>query len=398
MLMGVSVLGTYHSKVGRLKEESIYSLLVEVGKGAIEDADIKAEDIDGIFVANYSGGGFNNQEHIAPYAIEIDEALRFKPCTRVENACASGSTAVEQAMFAIESGEMKNVLVIGVEKMTSLKTAGVTKVLAMASNYPEEGEKGYSFPGLYAEYAKGYMDKYGYTQEELADTLAYITCKAHKNAMSNPLAQMHVEYEHSFAKKVSDKNPMITDPLKLSDCSLVSDGAAAMILTTTDNAMAKKDKVVEIQALQHASDYLAIVGGKRSNYELTAAKKAVRCALNDLGLTIEDIDVAEVHDCFTITELLIYEALGLAEDGKGREAIINGDVNIDGKLPINPSGGLKAKGHPVGATGVSMHVLIARQLLEEAIGLQVKGAETGLTLNIGGSGATNIVSILKRVK
>jgi len=396
--MGVSVLGTYHSKVGKLKEESIYSLLVKAGKGAIKDAGISPEDIDGIFVANYSGGGFNNQEHIAPYAVEIDEALRFKPCTRVENACASGSTAVEQALFAIESGKMKNVLVIGVEKMTSLRTAGVTDVLAMASYYPEEGEKNYSFPALYAEYAKGYMNRYGYTQDKLADTLAYITCKAHKNAMSNHLAQMHVEYDHEFAKNISDKNPMIAEPLKLSDCSLVSDGAAAMVLTTTDNAIAKKDKVVEIQTLEHASDYLSIVEGKRSNYELTAAKKAIKKALSNLDLTIEDIDVAEVHDCFTITELLIYEALGLTEDGKGREAVLNGDVYVGGKLPINPSGGLKAKGHPVGATGVSMHVLITKQLLGESIGLQVEGAKTGLTLNIGGSGATNIVSILKRLK
>lgn len=396
--MSVSVLGTYHSNVGRLKDKSVYDLLVEAGKGAIKDACINPEEIDGIFVANYSGGGFNNQEHMAPYAIEIDEALRFKPCTRVENACASGSTAVEQAMFAIESGKMKNALVIGVEKMTSLKTSGVTKVLAMASLYPEEGDKGYSFPGLYAEYAKGYIDKYGYSEAELADILAHITCKAHRNAMSNPLAQMHVEYEHSFAKEVSEKNPMIAEPLKLSDCSLISDGAAALVLTTTENAMAKKDKVVEIQTLEHASDYLSIVQGKRSNYELTAAKKAINEALKNLDLTIDDIDVAEVHDCFTITELLIYEALGLAEDGKGKEAILNGDVFVGGKLPVNPSGGLKAKGHPVGATGASMHVLITRQLLGESIGLQVEGATTGLTLNIGGSGATNIASILKRVK
>ncbi|MTI46672.1 MAG: thiolase domain-containing protein [Firmicutes bacterium] len=396
--MGISVLGTYHSQVGRLKEETIYSLLVESGKGAIKNSGINPEEIDGIFVANYSGGGFNNQEHLAPYAVEIDEALRFKPCTRVENACASGSTAVEQALFAIESGKMKNVLVIGVEKMTSLKTAGVTEVLGMASYYPEEGEKGYSFPGLYAEYAKGYIDKYGYSEEELADTLAHITCKAHKNAMSNPLAQMHVEYEHDFAKAVSDKNPMIAQPLKLSDCSLVSDGAAALVLTTTENAKAKKNKVVEIQTLEHTSDYLSIVEGKRSNYELTAAKKAVEKALDNLNLSIDDIDVAEVHDCFTITELLIYEALGLAKPGHGRDAIVNGDVKVGGRLPINPSGGLKAKGHPVGATGVSMHVLIAQQLLGESIGLQVEGATTGLTLNIGGSGATNIASILKRIK
>ncbi|EOD00320.1 thiolase domain-containing protein [Caldisalinibacter kiritimatiensis] len=396
--MSVSIVGTYHSKVGRLKEETLYSLLVEAGKGALEDANLTGKDIDAVYVGNYSGGGFNHQEHLAPYAIEIDEGLRFKPCIRVENACASGSTAVEEAMMAIQAGKIKTALVIGVEKMTSLNTKGVTDVLAMASYYPVEGSKGYTFPGLYAEYAKGYMKKYGYSIEELYDTLAHISVKAHKNAMSNPLAQMHVEYTHEAAKSVHDKNPMIADPLKLSDCSLISDGAAALVLTTTENAKAMKDEVVEIQSLVHASDHLSIVEGKRSNYELTAAKYAVKKALEEVNLTIDDIDVAEVHDCFTITELLIYEALGLAPDGKGREALDNGIVYPGGKLPVNLSGGLKAKGHPVGATGASMHVLIARQLLGNAIGLQAEGAEIGLTLNIGGSGATNIASILKRIK
>lgn len=395
--MSVSIIGMSHSKVGRL-EKSVYGLLVEAGREAIKDSQIEAKEIDAIYVANYSGGGFNKQEHLAPYAVEIDESLRFKPCTRVENACASGATAVAQAIYAIESGAIDTALVIGVEKMTSLKTAGVTEVLAMASFYPEEGAKGYTFPGLYAEYAKGYMKRYGYSEEQLWDTLAMITCKAHRNAMENPLAQMHADYTMDFAKTVSEKNPMIASPLKLSDCSLVSDGAAALVLTRSDSAKQIKNQVVEITSIAHTSDYLSIVEGKRSNYELTAAKHAVDRALKDAKVSIKDIKVAEVHDCFTITELLIYEALGLTKAGQGREALINGDVYHGGKLAINPSGGLKAKGHPVGATGVSMHVLIAKQLLGEAIGLQVKEASVGLTLNIGGSGATNIASVLKRVK
>ena len=365
-----------HSKVGRQDDQTLYSLLVEAGKAALADANLSGKDIDAVYIAK----------------------LRFKPCVRVENACASGATAVAQAVYAIESGRFKNVLVIGVEKMTSLRTAGVTEVLAMASYYPEEGGKGYSFPGLYAEYAKGYMAEYGYSSDELADALAYITCKAHKNAMSNPLAQMHVEYTNDFAKTVSDKNPMIAAPLKLSDCSLVSDGAAALVLTATANALSIKDQVVEITDIVQASDYLAIVEGKRSRHELTAAKYAIGKVLNNSGLTINDIDVAEVHDCFTITELLIYEAMGLTPSGKGRDALLNGYVHVGGKLPVNPSGGLKAKGHPVGATGVSMHVLIAKQLLDAAIGEQVKNASIGMTLNIGGSGATNIASVLRRIK
>lgn len=396
--MAAAIIGMSHSKVGKLENQTLYSLLTEAGKAALADAGLSGKDIDAIYVANYSGGGFNKQEHLAPYAVEIDEGLRFKPCIRVENACASGSSAVAQAMLAIESDRFKNVLVIGVEKMTSLKTAGVTEVLAMASYYPEEGGKGYSFPGLYAEYAKGYMTEYGYSEEELADTLAYITCKAHKNAMANPLAQMHVEYTHEFARQISDKNPMIAAPLKLSDCSLVSDGAAAMVLTTTDNALRLKEKVVEIADIVLAADYLSIMEGKRPKHELTGAKYAISRLLANVDLSIDDIDVAEVHDCFTITELLIYEAMGIAPAGKGREALLNGDVFVGGRLPVNPSGGLKAKGHPVGATGVSMHVLIAKQLLGEAIGEQVNDAAVGMTLNIGGSGATNIASVLRRIR
>ena len=396
--MSVSIIGTAHTMVGKLEEKTLYDLLIEAGRGALLDAGISGRDVDIVYLANYSGGGFNRQEHLAPYAIEIDEGLRFKPCVRVENACGSGSTAVAQAVYAVESGRFNIALVIGVEKMTTLKTSGVTEVLAMASYYPGEWAKGYTFPGLYAEYAKGYMARYGYSMEELYDTLAYISCKAHKNAMSNPLAQMHVEYTHEFARKVSEKNPIIAYPLKLTDCSLISDGAAALVITRNDMAKSLKDEVVEIHSIVHVSDYLSIVEGKRSNYELTAAKHAIKKALDEAGMTIDDIDVAEVHDCFTINELLIYEALGLVPDGKGREALLNGEVYIGGKLPVNPSGGLKAKGHPVGATGVSMHVLITRQLLKKAIGLQVDGASTGLTLNIGGSGGTNVVSILRRVK
>ncbi len=396
--MSVSIIGTSHSKVGRLKEETIYSLLVDAGKEALKDSKVAAKDIDAIYVGNYAGACFNKQSHLAPYALEIDPDLRFKPCTRVENACASSSNAVKEAVNAIKAGEVDTALVIGVEKMTDLKTAGVTEVLALASYYPDEAAKGYSFPGLYAEYAKGYMKHYGYSEEELSDMLAHITVKAHKNAMSNPLAQMHVEYDHSFAKTVSDKNPMIAEPLKLSDCSLVSDGAAALVLMRTDLALEKADKVVEITSLAHVSDYLSIVAGKRADYELTGAKLAIETALKKAGLTIDDIDVAEVHDCFTITELLIYEALGLAEPGKGIEALLNGTVMVGGKLPVNPSGGLKAKGHPVGTTGASMFVLITRQLLGQAIGLQVEGAKRGILLNIGGSGGTNISAVLTRIK
>jgi acetyl-CoA C-acetyltransferase len=396
--MSVAILGMSHTKVGILKDKTLYDLILESGKAALSDATVSGNDIDAIYIANYGAEDFNNQGHIGPLALDIDPGLRFKPTTRVESACASGSAAILEAVNAIESGRYKTVLVIGAEKMTSLDTAGVTNVLAKASYWPEEGALGYTFPGLYAELAKGYMTHFGFTKEELWDTLAHISVKAHKNALENPLAQLRKEYAFDFARTISDKNPLIAEPLKLSDCSLISDGAAAVVLTTTEKAKSLKDKVVELSSIVSMTDYLGIVNPKRHNWEQEAIRHASVKALQEAGLSLSDINVAEVHDCFTINELLIYEAIGLAEQGKGREILLNGDTLITGKLPVNPSGGLKAKGHPVGATGVSMHVLVAKQLLNEAIGLQVNNAVTGLTINVGGSGATNIVSVLKRIK
>lgn len=394
--MGVSVIGTYHTKVGRL-DDSLYELVVKAGKGALEDAGVEAKDIGGIWVGNYSGGGFNNQEHLAPYALEINPELRFIPAVRVENACASGSAAIEAAKNAIESGEVDFALVIGVEKMTSLDTKGVTKTLAMASFWPEEGAKGVTFPGLFAEYAKGYKDRYGFSDEELRTMLAKVAAKNHTNAVANPLAQRPWKCSYEDILNLPDeKNPVIAAPLRLYDCSLVSDGAAALVLTTTERARKLKDKVVEISALVHTTDYLAL--RKRSNSEFEAGKKAIHRAYEMAGITADDLDFAEVHDCFTIAEILAYEAMGLAPDGKGWTLLDDGTVEVGGKLPVNPSGGLKAKGHPVGATGVSMAVLAARQLLGDAIGHQVSGAEIGLTFNIGGSAASNYALVFKRVK
>lgn len=395
--MSVSVIGTYHTKVGKLEDKSVYDLLVEAGRGALEDSGIEPGKIGGIWVGNFSSGGFNNQEHLAPYAIEIHPDLRFTPCIRTETACASGGAALRDAKNALEAGEVDYALVIGVEKMTSLDTKGVTRVLAMASYWPEEGGKGMTFPGLFAEYAKGYQQRYGFTADQLAEMLARVSAKNHTNAVANPLAHLPIECTYQdILQRPPEKNPMIAPPLRLTDCSLISDGAAAVVLTRTEKAIEIKDKVVEIAAIAHTTDHLEL--SKRSNSELEAGKRAVAMAYEKAGITVDDIDVAEVHDCFTITEILIYEAMGLAPDGEGWKLLEDGTVMVGGKCPVNPSGGLKAKGHPVGATGVSMAVLVTRQLLGNAIGHQVKDAEIGLTFNIGGSSATNIVSIFKRVK
>ncbi len=394
--MSVSVFGTYHSQVGNLNK-SLYQLIEEAGREVLKDAPISAGDIGQIFIANYSGGGFNNQEHLAPYAVNIDSKLRFTPATRFENACASGSAAIEAAVDALEAEKIEYALVLGVEKMTTLDTAGVTKTLGMASFWPEEGAEGMTFPGLFAEFANGYQKRHDLSDQELRTMLAKVAAKNYNNALENPLAQMPMDCSYQDILDLPDeKNPVVAPPLRLNDCSLVSDGAAALVLTKTERAKELTDKVVEISTLAHTTDYLAI--DKRSNSEFVAGKKAVKKAYQKAGISLEDLDFAEVHDCFTIAEILAYEALGLADDGQGAQLLDDGTVAVDGKLPVNASGGLKAKGHPVGATGVSMAVLAARQLLGDAIGHQVSDAEVGLTFNIGGSAASNYATIFKRIK
>ena len=392
MSNNVHIIGAYNTKFGNLKDETIYSLYEKAAKGAVHDAGIDVTEIDAVFVGNYSGGTFNNQEHIAPYGVNILPELRFKPMYRTENACASGTSAIHLAEMAIKSGKAKKVLVVGVEKMNSLDTENTTKALAKASYWAKEGAKDYTFPGLFAEYAKGWMKQYGYSLEQLQEYLAEIAAKAYDFGSQNPLA--HLQKKRSKEEILNipeEKNPMIAYPLRLHDCSLISDGAAAVILSSE-----KEKDAVELLATSSVSDYLNIVDSKRDNYFLDGAAEATKRALHQANLTIVDIQVAEVHDCFTITELLLYSAIGLTKKGNEFEALQNRDVYIGGRCVINPSGGLKAKGHPVGATGVSMHALLYKQLTDNPIGAKIVNATYGLVVNIGGSGASNMVSILKR--
>ena len=393
--MSVSIIGMSHTKFGRLDDKSVYDLLLEAGREALEDSKVKASDIGSVFVGNYSGGGFNNQEHLAPYTINIDPDLRFSSAVRIENACASGMAAIHQAMNALESGQCEYALVVGVEKMNSLDTDGVTKTLAMASYYPEEGGKGVTFPGLFAEFAKGYMEKYNISEEDLTEGLRIIASKNYRNALNNPYAHMPKDLspDDIMALSEKNKNPMIAFPLRLHDCSLVSDGAAALVLTKTSNVK-NNDKAIDIIGSAQVSDYLQL--DKRNQWEFAASKIAIDKALKSAGLTINDISFAEVHDCFTIAEFLVYEALGIAEPGKALEIVKAGVTQADGKFPVNPSGGLKAKGHPVGATGVSMTVAASHQLLGTPIGAKVKDAKTALVINFGGSAVSNHVLILKK--
>ncbi len=391
--MGVSIIGTGHTEVGEL-EDTVYELVEKAGKEALEDAEISAKDIDGIWVGNFSAGSFNNQEHLGPYTLAIDPDLRFTPATRVENACASGSAAINEAMRAVESGEINFALILGVEKMTSRDTKETMKILSKASYWPEEGAEGMTFPGLFAEFAKGYSEHHNIEMEELREDFARIAAKNHRNATENPLAQMPWKCtKDDILSLPDDKNPEIAPPLRMYDCSLVSDGAAAVVITSNEKAKSR-DEAVEISCCIHKTDHLALE--KRANYEFTAGKKAVQEAYDKTGLSVEDLDFAEIHDCFTIAELISYETLGLTEDGRGIKAIREGWTETGGRLPINPSGGLKAKGHPVGATGVSMAVLCARQLLDNPLGVNISGAEIGASYNIGGSAASNYFLIYQR--
>lgn len=318
-----------------------------------------------------------------------DPALRFKPATRVENACASGSAAIHAAIDAIRSGRIRVALVVGAEKMSALDTAGVTRALNGASYQREES--GLSFPDIFARFAKGYSARHG----DPTEAMAHIAVKNHENALSNPLAQMRRPLTLQFCRTVSDKNPMISDPLKVSDCSLISDGAAAIVLVANELA-GNFDKAVRFRATAHVSDLLPLSSKNLAAFEGPAL--AIARAYADGGVTVDDLSLAEVHDCFTIAELLTVEAMGLAGPGGGRAAVLDGATRRDGRLPINLSGGLKAKGHPVGATGVSMHVLAARQLTERAGDMQLPGAELAMCVNMGGGAVATYVSILEAAK
>lgn len=384
----VYIAGWGHTKFGKLTDQSLEDLVIEAGSQALVDAGIAGADVDGIWMGHFNAGmvpdGFPSS-----LAMGIDPGLRYKPANRLENACASGSAAVFAARQAILAGEAKVALVIGVEKMTHLSGNDVTAALGHASYQKEEA--GTSFPGIFAKFAEAYFDKYG----DHTRALARIAAKNHGNSVNNPLAQLQKPMDEDFCATVSDRNPMIAAPLKKTDCSLVSDGAAAIVLVA-DDVLGSVQKAVKIRGAAQVNDVMAM--SQRDLLAFEGPRKAIHSAYARAGITVDDVDVAEVHDCFTIAELLIYEAMGLAAHGHAADLLEGGVVHAGGRLPVNLSGGLKAKGHPVGATGVSMHVLIARQVLGMADAMQHPGAELGLVFNMGGSGVANYASILEGVK
>jgi acetyl-CoA C-acetyltransferase len=373
---------------GEMWGRSFRDIVVEAGVGALEDAMVAGEDIESIFVGNMSGGQFVEQEHIGALIADYSGlAAMHVPSTRVEAACASGGLALRQAVLAVASGLNDIVVAAGVEKMTDVSSGSASAALAAAADREWEGMMGATFPGLYAMIARMHMDMYGTTSEQLAE----VAVKNHANGFLNPIAQY---YSRISVEQVLN-SIMVADPLHIFDCSPITDGASAVVLAPAEIAHKYTDTPVYVKATGQASDTIAL-HDRRDITTLDATVHAARRAYDRVGMSPKDIDVVEVHDCFTIAEICAIEDLGFVEKGQGGRFTEEGQTAIGGQIPVNTSGGLKACGHPVGATGVKQAVEITNQLRGEAGKRQVEGAEVGMTHNVGGSGATAVVHILAR--
>jgi len=388
--MTACIVGWAHSKFGKHDGVDVETLIAKAAADAMADAGVGPEDIDEIYLGHFNGG-FVRQEFTSSLVLQASDKLRFKPTTRVENACATGSAAIRQGLTAIDAKRARVVLVVGVEKMTELSGPEIGGVLIKAAYQKEEGNIEGGFAGVFGRIAQQYFQRHG----DQSDALARIAAKNHKNGVQNPLAQLQKDLGYEFCRTVSEKNPIVAGPLKRTDCSLVSDGAAAVVLADVDTALGMK-KAVVFRANEQVNDFLPM--SKRDIVKFEGPAQAWKQALAASGLKLGDLSLVETHDCFTMAELIEYEAMGLTPEGQGARAILEGWTEKDGKLPVNPSGGLKSKGHPIGATGVSMHVLASMQLLGQAGGMQVKNAKLAGIFNMGGAAVANYVSILEPLR
>ena len=386
--MTAAIVGWAHTPFGKLNGESVESLIVRVTADALADAGIAASDVDEIVLGHFNAG-FSPQDFTASLVLQASPDLRFKRAVRVENACATGSAAVHQGLKSIAAGAARIVLAVGVEQMTMTPGPEVGRNLLKASYVREEAEIDGGFAGIFGKIAGLYFQKWG----DQSDALAMIAAKNHKNGVANPYAQMRKDFGYDFCRSESEKNPFVAGPLKRTDCSLVSDGAAALVPTDAETAKTM-GKAVNIRATGHAQDVLP--WSKRDILQFEGCTWAWQQALQKAGVQLSDLSFVETHDCFTVAELIEYEAMGLTPKGQGARAIKEGWTQKDGKLPVNPSGGLKAKGHPIGATGVSMQGLSARQLLGQAPeGMQSKDAKRAGICNMGGAAVASYVSVLE---
>ena len=383
-----NIIGWGHNKFGRNDTQTTEDMISEVVSEAIAHAQVDPKDIDNIVVGTFNNGFQKQDFHGALPAINC-EVLKHVPSLRVENACATGSAAIHTALNSIEAKRSKLNLVVGVEKMTDRSTKEAGDILLGASYRKEEDKIDGGFAGVFAQITDTYFQRYG----DQTKYLSKIAAKNHKNGALNPYAHMQVDLGFDFCNKVSEKNPMVAPPLKRSDCSMISDGAAALIIADDELAL-EAEKAISFKARVQMNDLMPM--SKRDKTEFRGASLSWKKALSDAQVNLMDLSFVETHDCFTIAELIEYEAMGLTKRGEGYKVLEEGTVYKDGKLPINPSGGLKAKGHPVGATGVSQHVMACMQLVGEAKDMQIKDASLGGIFNMGGSAVANYVSILER--
>ena len=383
-----NIIGWGHNKFGRNETQSTEDMIAEVVSEAISHAQVDPKDIDNIVVGTFNNGFQKQDFHGALPAINC-EVLKHVPSLRVENACATGSAAIHTALNSIEAKRSKLNLVVGVEKMTDRSTKEAGDILLGASYRKEEDKIDGGFAGVFAQITDTYFQRYG----DQTKYLSKIAAKNHKNGALNPYAHMQVDLGFDFCNKVSEKNPLVAPPLKRSDCSMISDGAAALIIADDELAL-EAERSISFKARVQMNDLMPM--SKRDKTEFRGAALSWKKALSDAKVNLMDLSFVETHDCFTIAELIEYEAMGLTQRGEGYKVLEEGTVYKDGKLPINPSGGLKAKGHPVGATGVSQHVMACMQLVGEAKDMQITNASLGGIFNMGGSAVANYVSILER--
>ncbi|HDH40920.1 MAG TPA: thiolase domain-containing protein [Candidatus Altiarchaeales archaeon] len=386
MSRNVAIIGIGMTRFGELWDKRYRDLITEAGADAIKDAGVEGEDIQGLYIGSMSPGLFAGQEHIGALVADYS-GLSGIPATRVEAACASGGLALREAYLTIKSGAMDIVVAGGVEKMTDVTTSSAMIALMGAGDQEWEAFKGVTFPSLYALMARRHMAEYGTTIEQISQ----VAVKSHNNASLNPYAQ----FPFKVTLEQVMNSPLIADPLRLLHCSPITDGAAAVVLASEEVAKRLVDDPIWIIGSSMATDTIALHDRKslsRIDSTIIASKKAYK----DAKIKPEDIDFAEVHDCFSIAEILAIEGLGFCKPGEGGKITEEGETEIDGRIPINPSGGLKGKGHPVGATGIAQAVEAVLQLRGKAGRRQVKDAEIGLIHNLGGSGATTVINILKR--
>lgn len=384
------IVGWAHTKFGKSEAPDTMALMAEVARPALDHAGLPADAVDGIFVGVYNNG-FSRQDFQGALVAMGTPELAGVPFMRTENACATGSAALYAAADFIASGRGKVALVVGAEKMSATPGDQVGDILLSASYVPEEGDIPGGFAGVFGRITDTYFQRHGDRSEELA----MIAAKNHENGMRNPYAHMQKPFDVAFCNTISDKNPRVAGPLRRTDCSPVSDGAAALVLAAPEVAESLA-RAIRFRTRAQAGDLLAL--SRRDPIAFEGPHRAWAAALDQAGLAITDLSLVETHDCFTTAEMIEYEAMGLAPRGQGWRVIRDGVTRFDGALPVNPSGGLKSRGHPIGATGVSQHVMVAMQLAGDAGTMQVPGATLGGVFNMGGAAVASYCSILERMK